>query len=122
MNDFRAQLAERCMQNDPPPCASVCPFGLDIRAFAGHMKRGAFSAAFRLYRDAVAFPGIVSLPGHLRLFRQGRGHRPAGPGGGGHRPRPQHQPQPVQPAQAAQADRGYRRGPERAGLRSAAGL
>ena len=60
MNDFRAQLAERCMQNDPPPCASVCPFGLDIRAFAGHMKRGAFSAAFRLYRDAVAFPGIVS--------------------------------------------------------------
>lgn len=60
MNDFRAQLAQNCMQNDPPPCASVCPFGLDIRAFAGHMKRGAFSAAFRLYRDAVAFPGIVS--------------------------------------------------------------
>lgn len=60
MNDFRAQLAERCMQNDPPPCASVCPFGLDIRAFIGHVKRGAFSAAFRLYRDAVAFPGIVS--------------------------------------------------------------
>lgn len=60
MNDFRAQLARTCMQDDPPPCASVCPFGLDIRAFIGHMKRGAFSAAFRLYRDTVAFPGIVS--------------------------------------------------------------
>lgn len=60
MNDFRAQLAQTCMQNDPPPCASVCPFGLDIRAFIGHLKRGAFSSAFRLYRDAVAFPGIVS--------------------------------------------------------------
>ena len=60
MSDFRAQLARTCMQDDPPPCASVCPFGLDIRAFIGHMKRGAFSAAFRLYRDTVAFPGIVS--------------------------------------------------------------
>lgn len=59
MDSFKEQLTA-CMQNDPPPCASVCPFGLDIRTFVGHIKRGAFSAAFRLYRDAVAFPGIVS--------------------------------------------------------------
>ncbi|MCI9351649.1 MAG: NAD(P)-binding protein [Lawsonibacter sp.] len=59
MGSFKEEL-NACMQNDPPPCASVCPFGLDVRAFIGHLKRGAFSAAFRLYRDAVAFPGIVS--------------------------------------------------------------
>ncbi|MCI8422339.1 MAG: NAD(P)-binding protein [Lawsonibacter sp.] len=60
MNSFREQLAKQCMQDDPPPCASVCPFGLDIRSFIRHLKRGAFGSAFRLYRDAVAFPGIVS--------------------------------------------------------------
>lgn len=59
MDSFREQLAA-CMQDDPPPCAAVCPFGLDIRTFIGHLKRGAFGSAFRLYRDATAFPGIVS--------------------------------------------------------------
>lgn len=59
MASFKEEL-NACMQNDPPPCASVCPFGLDVRTFIGHIKRGAFGAAYRFYRDAVAFPGIVS--------------------------------------------------------------
>jgi len=59
MDSFRKQLTA-CLQNEPPPCSAVCPFGLDIRTFIGHLKRGAFGSAFRLYRDAVAFPGIVS--------------------------------------------------------------
>lgn len=59
MGSFKEELSA-CMQNDPPPCASVCPFGLDVRTFIGHIKRGAFGAAYRFYRDAVAFPGIVS--------------------------------------------------------------
>lgn len=59
MGSFKEELSA-CMQNDPPPCASACPFGLDVRTLIGHIKRGAFSAAFRFYRDAVAFPGIVS--------------------------------------------------------------
>lgn len=59
MASFKEQL-EACMQNDPPPCAAECPFALDVRAFAAHLKRGAFAAAYRMYRDATAFPGIVS--------------------------------------------------------------
>ncbi len=60
MASFKEQLEALCMQNDPPPCAAECPFGLDVRAFVAHLKRGAFAAAYRMYRDATAFPGIVS--------------------------------------------------------------
>jgi NADPH-dependent glutamate synthase beta subunit-like oxidoreductase len=58
MASFKEQLSA-CMQDDPPPCAAACPFGLDVRAFIAHLKRGAFGPAYRMYRDATAFPGIV---------------------------------------------------------------
>lgn len=59
MREFQKELTA-CMQDDPPPCASVCPFGLDVRDFIGKLKRGSFGAAYRAYANAVGFPAIVS--------------------------------------------------------------
>lgn len=49
-----------CLQNEPPFCAAACPFHLDVRDFIEKMQRGAFNAAYRMYLNAVGFPGIVS--------------------------------------------------------------
>lgn len=49
-----------CLQNEPPFCAAACPFHLDVRDFIEKMQREAFNAAYRMYLNAVGFPGIVA--------------------------------------------------------------
>jgi Fe-S oxidoreductase len=51
---------EDCLQNEPPFCTAACPFGLDVLGFVEKLQRGAFQAAYRLYQNAVGFPGIVA--------------------------------------------------------------
>ena len=52
--------AEDCFRDTPPPCACRCPFNLNIRDLINKVKKGRYGAAFRSYRDAVIFPGVVS--------------------------------------------------------------
>lgn len=53
-------FADRCFRDTPPPCAAVCPLAYDVRAFIKLMQRGSYRSAYRLYRDSVIFPSIVS--------------------------------------------------------------
>jgi hypothetical protein len=57
--DFIKQF-ERCLMNEPAFCTAACPFGFDARAFTEKVRQGRIAAAYRQYRDAVVFPGIVS--------------------------------------------------------------
>lgn len=56
----RTGLISDCIQNEPPFCSVACPFHLDVRDFIEKMQRGAFNAAYRMYLNAVGFPGIVT--------------------------------------------------------------
>jgi len=46
--------------NEPAFCSAACPFGFDVRSFVEKVRQHRLSAAFKQYRDAVVFPGIVS--------------------------------------------------------------
>ena len=51
---------ESCRQSESAFCTVACPFHMDTRDFMEKMRRGAFNAAFKTYRNAVAFPRVVS--------------------------------------------------------------
>lgn len=51
---------DACIQKEVPFCQASCPFHLDINDFMEKIQRGAFSAAYKTYRNAVSFPAIVS--------------------------------------------------------------
>ena len=51
---------KQCKQWEAPFCRAACPFSLDVLDFMEKIKRGAFQAAFRTYRNAVGFPAIVN--------------------------------------------------------------
>jgi Fe-S oxidoreductase len=57
--DFLEQF-DRCLANEPAFCTAKCPFRLDVREFAERIGQGRVVAAYKLYRDAVGFPAIVS--------------------------------------------------------------
>ena len=59
VSDFTEQF-DRCLMNEPAFCSAACPFGLDVRAFTEKVRQHRLSAAYKQYRDAVVFPGIVS--------------------------------------------------------------
>ncbi len=50
----------RCIQEQAPACTAACPAHVDARGLAAEIARGDFAAAYKLYRKAVPFPGIVS--------------------------------------------------------------
>ena len=50
----------RCIQEQPPACTTACPVHVDARGMLAEITRGDFSAALKLYRKAVPFPGIIS--------------------------------------------------------------
>jgi NADPH-dependent glutamate synthase beta subunit-like oxidoreductase len=50
----------RCIQEQPPACVTRCPAHVDVRGLALETSRGDFAAAYKLYRRAVPFPGIIS--------------------------------------------------------------
>jgi len=54
------EVVESCLQSENAFCTAICPFQMDTRGFMEKMQRGAFSAAFKTYRNAVGFPRIVS--------------------------------------------------------------
>lgn len=54
------ELTKNCIHGRLPDCACLCPFRIDTRDFTEKLQRGRFDAAYRLYRDAVLFPEIVS--------------------------------------------------------------
>ena len=58
--EWGKQEAQRCVHGQPPFCTDACPFELDVRNFAARLSRGRTDAAYRIFRDAVAFPGIVA--------------------------------------------------------------
>ena len=53
-------FADKCFRDTPPPCAAVCPLAYDIREFIKLMQRGSWRSAYRVYRNSVIFPSIVS--------------------------------------------------------------
>ncbi|HVI40475.1 MAG TPA: FAD-dependent oxidoreductase [Anaerovoracaceae bacterium] len=59
MREMKYELPD-CLQEEPAFCTVVCPFHLDMRDFIEKMQRSSFNSAFKVYRDAVGFPGIVA--------------------------------------------------------------
>ena len=49
-----------CLQKEAPFCGSACPFDFDILSFMEKVKRGSLDGAYKIYRNAVGFPAIVS--------------------------------------------------------------
>lgn len=58
------RYTESCFQGASAPCMSVCPLKVDVRAVIEKVQRGDFTAAYRLYRNQVVFPRIVSAICH----------------------------------------------------------
>lgn len=55
---------DSCIQREVPYCQASCPFHLELSDFIEKVKRGAFDAAYKTYKNAVAFPAIVSALCH----------------------------------------------------------
>ncbi|MCI7302636.1 MAG: NAD(P)-binding protein [Clostridiales Family XIII bacterium] len=51
---------EDCMEKEIPYCVGDCPFDMDILNFIEKTRRGAFKAAFKVYRNATGFPRIAN--------------------------------------------------------------
>ena len=58
--EFGKKEAMRCVHGQPAFCTAACPFGLEVRDFATRIGRKRTDAAYRIFRDAVAFPFIVA--------------------------------------------------------------
>jgi hypothetical protein len=50
----------RCFRGEPASCSFACPFHLDVRSFVEKVGKGRWGPAYRAYRDAVTFPGVVA--------------------------------------------------------------
>lgn len=59
MERFYKQF-KNCIQKEVPFCQASCPFHLEVVDFIEKAGRGAFSAAYKTYRNAVTFPAIVA--------------------------------------------------------------
>lgn len=51
---------ENCLQEEKPFCGDDCPFHMDVLDFEDKLAAGRYNAAFKIYRNAVAFPEIVA--------------------------------------------------------------
>ncbi|GKT07255.1 hypothetical protein DSTSK_05600 [Desulforhabdus sp. TSK] len=58
-NELR-ELENRCIQEQPPACAAACPVHLDARAVMAEVARGDFTAAAKILKKSIPFPGIIS--------------------------------------------------------------
>ena len=52
---------DNCMEKEIPYCVGDCPFNMEILNFIEKARRGAFKAAFKVYRNAVGFPRIANV-------------------------------------------------------------
>ncbi len=55
MDDFK-----ECLQFEKPYCQAECPFHIDLNDFTEKIKKENFNSAYKLYRNAVGFPVVVS--------------------------------------------------------------
>lgn len=53
-------ITEKCFNGEPAACSNECPFGLDVRSLMEKAARGKWAAAYKLFRNSVVFPGVVS--------------------------------------------------------------
>ena len=60
MSEIIHNHIDSCIRGEMPLCSQACPFKLDVRLFVDKMQRGNFQGAYRIYRNTVLFPGIVS--------------------------------------------------------------
>lgn len=51
---------ENCMQEEKPFCADDCPFHMDVLDFEDKIANKRYSAAYKIFRNAVVFPDIVA--------------------------------------------------------------
>ena len=51
---------ENCLQEERPFCSDACPFHMDVLDFQDKLKTKRYNAAYKVFRDAVAFPDIVA--------------------------------------------------------------
>ena len=60
-SEVALKYIEKCIHGYPPACAVKCPFNLDIRSLLTMVKRGRWDRAYKLFRETVVFPEIVSF-------------------------------------------------------------
>lgn len=51
---------ENCLQEEKPYCSDDCPFHMDVLDFQDKMGSKRYNAAYKTFRNAVAFPDIVA--------------------------------------------------------------
>ena len=54
------ELEKRCIQEEPPGCATACPLHVDGRALAARAAKGDWSGAWKVLLKTMPFPGILS--------------------------------------------------------------
>ena len=54
------KLEEKCIQECAPTCTAACPVHVDVKAMLAEIARGDFTAALKVYKKTVPFPGIIS--------------------------------------------------------------
>jgi Fe-S oxidoreductase len=57
-------FTSRCFHGEPASCSCACPFHMDIRSFVEKAGKGRWIAAYKILRNAVIFPAVVSALCH----------------------------------------------------------
>lgn len=75
-SDHFSAFSQECFRDCIPPCTHACPLGLDVRSMIEKIQRGNFTSAYRIYRNHVLFPALVSriCPQPCRNVCVRRGH------------------------------------------------
>jgi glutamate synthase (NADPH) small chain len=53
-------LEDQCIQEHNPACMATCPARVDVRGLCSEISKGDFTAALKIYRKSIPFPGIIS--------------------------------------------------------------
>lgn len=51
---------ENCLQEEKPYCSDDCPFHMDVLDFLNKMENKRYNAAYKIFRNAAAFPDIAA--------------------------------------------------------------
>ncbi len=54
------QLEDQCIQEHLPACAATCPARVDVRGICLQLSKGDPTAALKILRKTIPFPGIIS--------------------------------------------------------------
>ncbi|MBI9106747.1 MAG: NAD(P)-binding protein [Spirochaetales bacterium] len=58
--EYIGALEDKCIQDCPPGCQSLCPLHVDVRKMLEAIQKADFNLARSIYERSVAFPGILS--------------------------------------------------------------